>query len=434
MPGSEETLRIILDNITPLGVERVDLQSALGRVLARDVGAPWDLPLFDNSARDGFALRSADCTGEGTTLRITGFIPAGCNVSEPVLGGCAVRIMTGAPIPHNCDAVVPVEDTLETDGLVTVMAPVRRRQHIRFRGEDLTGGDLVLTEGTVIQAQEIGLLASFGQAVVPVYRKARVAVLSTGDELIELGEQPSNGRIINSNAQYLAAALREIGAEPILLCIGRDNRESLKEQLQTGLKADALITTAGVSAGARDLVRDVLAEVGVRQMLGKIDMKSGGPKAFGMKDGIPVFSLPGNPLSTMVTFEEFVRPGLLRLMGHRRTVRPYLKARLREDIRKEPGRVHCQSVRVEAENGRYMATTVGNHKACRLSTIQRANAIVILPEGPSVVAAGEEVEVHLLRGDLVLLEEPNLTAGCVPDDRVPKEGETFERRVRVATR
>ena len=432
MPNLDEALNIILGQISPLGVERVDLQSALGRVLARDLTAPWDLPHYDNSARDGFALRSADCTTEGTTLRISGFIPAGGSMSTPVLGGCAVRITTGAPIPHNCDAVVPMEDTLELDGQVTVMAPVRSGQHIRFRAEDVANGDIVLTAGTVIQSQEISLLASFGKAMVPVFRKARVAVLSTGDELIELGEQPSSGRVINSNAQYLAAALREIGAEPLLLSIARDNRESLKEQLQAGLKADALITTAGVSAGARDFVRDVLAELGVRQMLWAVDIKPGGPKYFGMKKTTPVFSLPGKPMSTMVTFEEFVRPALLRMMGHRRVIRPYVTARLRVDIHKKPGRVHCQSVRVEVESGRYIVISTGDHEEGRLRTMQRANAIAMLPKGPSLVAAGEEVAVHLLRGDLALLEEPAPVAGC--DSRLPETEGTFGGKVRVAAR
>ncbi len=432
MPSLEEALRIILGKVTPLGVERVDLQSALGRVLAKDMTATWDMPHYDNSARDGFALASADCTVEGRSLRITGFVPAGGNVSTPVLGGCAVRIMTGAPIPHNCDAVVPVEDTAEADGHVTIMTPVRPRQHVRFQGEDVAAGDTVLTAGTVVQSQEISVLASFGKAVVPVYQKARVAVLSTGDELIELGEPPAAGRIINSNAQYLAAALREIGAEPVILSIARDNRESLREQVLAGLKADALITTAGVSAGDRDLVRGVLAELGVRQLLWKVDIKPGGPKAFGMKGGTPVFSLPGNPVSTMITFEEFVRPALLRMMGHCRVVRPYVKATLREEMHKKPGSVHCQSVRIEMENGRYIATTTGDHKTCKLRTMLGANAVAMLPEEPSVVAAGEEVDVHLLRGDVGMLEELEGIDSCEYDDiALPHEGGTFGGKVRV---
>lgn len=415
MAALEEALQVILDNVAPLEVERVPLHSALGRVLARDVVAPWDMPRFNTSARDGFALRSDDFAGEGTALRIVCFIPAGA-VSGPIPAGSAARIMTGAPVPGNCDAVVPVEETAEEDGYVTIKAPVRPRQHIRFQGQDLATGDTVLAAGTVIQSQEIGVLASFGKAEVASYRKPRVAILSTGDELVELGEPARAGQIINSNAQYLAAALREIGAEPVILGIARDTRESLMEQMLSGLKADALITTAGVSVGDRDLVRGVLEELGVRQVLWKVDLKPGGPKAFGLKGRTPVFSLPGNPMSTMITFEEFVRPALLRMMGHRRVIRPYVKAILREEMHKKPGRVHCQSVRVEVENGRYVATTVGDHKACRLESLLRGNAVAVLPADPAVVAAGTEVDIHLLRGDIALLEELADTAGSVSSE------------------
>jgi molybdopterin molybdotransferase len=404
MPSFEEARSIILGQVTALGVERVELLAALGRVLAEDVTAPWDMPLYDNSAMDGFAVRYADCAAEGATLRITGYIPAGGSVSAPILAGCAVRIMTGAPIPHNCDAVVPVEETTEADGQVTIMAPVRLRQHIRYHGEDVATGDTFLTAGTVIQSPEISMLASFGKAIVPVYRKARVAVLSTGDELIELGEPPVAGRIINSNALSLAAAIREIGAEPVILGIAKDNKESHREKMLEGLKADALITSAGVSAGDRDFVRDVLAELGVRQLFWKVDIKPGGPTAFGMMEGTPVFSLPGNPVSTMITFEEFARPALLKMMGHRRVIKPYVKAVLREEARKKPGKVHFLRVRIEVEDGRYWATTSGDQNTGILRTMIRANAIAVLPKESSVVAAGTEVDVHLLRGDAAMLE------------------------------
>jgi molybdopterin molybdotransferase len=316
MPGFAGARRIILGQLHPLGVERVELLAALGRVLAEELKAPRDLPHFDNSAMDGFAVRSADCAFPGAALRVTGYIAAGGKVSAPIRKGCAVSIMTGAPIPRHCDAVVPVEETTETAGRVTITAPVRLHQHINRRGAELAMGDVLLPAGTVIRSQEIGLLASFGKAVLPVYRKARVAVLCTGDELIELGEQPSAGSIINSNAHYLAAALREIGAEPVVLCIARDNKQSHREQLREGLKADALITSAGVSLGDRDLVREVLAELGVRPILWKTGKGPGGPKAFGMKGATPVFSLPGRPKSTMITFQDFVRPALLKMMGH----------------------------------------------------------------------------------------------------------------------
>jgi len=405
MPSFGEARQIILGQVKPIGVERVELLAALGRVLAKDVKAPWDLPQYDNSGKDGFAVRSADCAVVGTTLQFAGYIPAGGSVSAPILTGCAIRIMTGALIPGNCDAVVPVEETTEANGQVTITAPVRPRQHIRYHGEDVASGDTFLTAGTIIHSPEISILASFGQAVVPVYRKARVAVLSTGDELIELGEHPENGRIINSNAIYLAAALREVGAEPVMLCIARDNKESHREKLSEGLKADALITSAGVSTGDRDLVLEVLAELGVRQMLTKADIRPGGPKSFGIKDGTPVFSLPGNPVSTIITFEELVRPALLKMMGHRQVIRPCFKATLREETHKKPGKVLFLRVRVELENGRLFAVTAGDQSTGILRTMIRANAIAVLPKELTVVSAGEEVDVHLLRYDIPLLEK-----------------------------
>ena len=404
MPTFEVARGMILSSVSPLGVERVELLAALGRVVAEDVAAPWDLPLCDNSAMDGFAVREADCR-PGGSLRVTGYIPAGGAATPAVDPGCAVRIMTGAPIPPGCDAVVPVEETEERDGAVLLRERVNRLQHIRFRGEDARSGDTVVSAGAVIRPPEISMLASFGKATVPVYRRARVAILSTGDELIELGEQPGSGRIINSNALSLAAAVREIGAEPVILGIARDNRESHREKMTEGLKADALITSAGVSAGDRDLVRDCLAELDVRQLFWKVDIKPGGPVAFGMKEGKPVFSLPGNPVSTMVTFEELVRPALLRMMGHRRVIKPYVLATLRTEVRKKAGKVHFLRVRVEVENGRYRATSAGDQNTGILGTMLRANGIAVLPKDKTMFSPGEEVAVHLLHGDAGMLEE-----------------------------
>lgn len=404
MPTFEDARSMILASVAPLGAERVELLAALGRVIAEDVAAPWDLPFCDNSAMDGFAVREADCR-VGGSLRVTGNIPAGGTVTPPIEPGCAVRIMTGAPVPPGCDAVVPVEVTEERDGAILLKERVNRHQHIRFRGEDVRSGDTVVTAGTVLYPPEISMLASFNKPFVPVYRRARVAVLSTGDELIEMGEQPADGRIINSNALSLAAAIREIGAEPIILGIARDNRESHREKMAEGLKADVLITSAGVSAGDADLVRDCLAELGVRQLFWKVEIKPGGPIAFGVNEGKPVFSLPGNPVSTLVTFEEFVRPALLRMMGHRRVIRPYVRATLRSEVRKKPGKVHFLRVRIELENGIHWATSAGDQNTGILKTLLRANGIAVLPKEKTVIAAGEEVAVHILRGDVGMLEE-----------------------------
>lgn len=392
--------QLMLEQLTPLGVERIELLSALGRVLAEDVAAPWDMPRYDHSAMDGFALRSADCAAPGGSLRIVGCVQAGGGPAGPVVPGSAVRIMTGAPVPADCDCVVPLEETRHSQDTVSILAPVRSGQHIRYQGEDVRAGEAFLREGALIEPPEIGMLAFFGKAGVQVYRRARVAILTSGDELVELGESPLSGRIINSNAFYLAAATRQIGAEPIILSIARDNKDSHREKILEGLKADALITTGGVSTGHWDLVPEVLAELGIRPVVRSSGVKGGGPKAFGMMGGIPVFSLPGKPVSTMMTFEEFVRPALLRLMGHRRVARPQLRAVLREAVTKKPGRIKYLRVRVELENGRYFAVTAGDQSTSMLRTMITANAVAVLSAERSEIAAGEEVDMHFIRGGL----------------------------------
>jgi molybdopterin molybdotransferase len=404
MPTFEEARRKILQNVTTLGIERVSLLDALGRVIAGDIIAPWDMPCFDNSAMDGFAVRAVDCLSSAA-LRITGYIPAGGAATDPLETGCAIRIMTGAPIPQGCDAVVPVEETEESGDQVGIRGEVAAGQHIRFRGEDVKTGETIIAAGTVIRPPEISMLASFGKAFLPVYRKARVAILSTGDELIELGEQMTSGRIINSNAWSLAAAVMEIGALPLILGIARDNPESHREKMLEGLKADALITSAGVSAGDRDLVRDILAELGVEQLFWRVDIKPGGPLAFGMKDGKPVFSLPGNPVSTMVTFEEFVRPALLRMMGHKRVIKPFVRAVLQSKARKKPGKINFLRVKLTTENGRYLAYSSGDQNTGILKTMLMADAIAVLPADRTEFSPGEEVDLHILSGNVDMLEE-----------------------------
>ncbi len=404
MPTFEKARSIILDNVSPLGVERLPLLDSLGMVTAEDIVAPWDMPSYDNSAMDGFAVRAADCS-EPVTLRVIGFIPAGSEATATVEPGCAIRIMTGAPTPPGCDAVVPVEETEEADRCVRLKGAVTHGQHIRFRGEDVRRGEAVIRSGTVMRPPEISMLSSFGKAFVQVFRKARVAILSTGDELIELGEPPERGRIINSNTLSLAAAVKECGAIPVILGIARDNRESHLEKIAEGLKADALITSAGVSAGDRDLVRDVLHEMGVEQVFWRVDIKPGGPTAFGLKDGKPVFSLPGNPVSTMVTFEELVKPALLRMMGHRRVIRPYVKVVLQNEARKKQGKVNFLRVRLARQDGRFLAYSSGDQHTGILRTMLSADALAVLPAERTSFSPGEEVDAHIISGNVDMLEE-----------------------------
>ena len=233
MPTFDDARTLILRSVAPLGVERVGLLESLGRVLAEDVVAPWDMPFCNNSAMDGFAVRAADCC-EPVRLKITDYVPAGRVPTTALEPGCAIKIMTGAPVPSGCDAVVPVEETEEASGHVLIKEPVTPRQHIRFTGEDVSGGERILAPGTVIKPAEISLLASFGRTLIPVYVRPRVAILSTGDELIEMGEPMAVGKIINSNELSLAASVMEVGTIPVILGIGRDDPASLREKLVEG--------------------------------------------------------------------------------------------------------------------------------------------------------------------------------------------------------
>jgi len=391
----EEARRLILDTTSPLNSERVQLLDSVGRALAEDFYAPWDLPRYDNSAMDGFAVRAADAAAQ-TELHISGYIPAGTANLQPLVPGCAIKIMTGAPIPPGCDVVVPVEETEVKDGRVRLLSSFQFREHIRCRGEDISEGTMVLPAGTLLRPPEINLLASFGQSLVTVFRRPKVAILSTGDELVELGMPFQEGRIINSNAFSLAAAVRDAGGEPLLLGIARDTLESLREKLNQGLDADVLITSAGVSAGDCDLVREVLQELGVEEKFWKIAIKPGRPTAFAIKGKTLVFSLPGNPVSTLVTFEIFVHPALRKMQGITPAIRPFTKVALAEPVRKRSERAQFQRVRVQAQGGRLVASSSGDQNTGILSTMVRANGIAVLPADRDRFEIGDEVDVLLL--------------------------------------
>lgn len=404
MVSFEEARSIILSSVQVRGVEHVHLLEATGRVLAADTVAPWDMPMWDNSAMDGYAVRYADCEQIPCRLEVTGFLPAGARADGvTVETGSAVRIMTGAPTPAGCDTVVPVEETDNGQNVVTLNERVTKGQHIRLRGEDVPVGMTFLRAGTIIRPPEVNMLATFGMALVPVFRRPVVAILSTGDELVELGRTPQAGEIINSNTLSLASAVQEVGGIPHIIGIARDNRESHLEKIRDGLKADMLITSAGVSAGDCDLVRDILEEIGAEQMFWKVAIKPGGPTAFAMYGSVPVFSLPGNPVSTMITFEEFVRPALLKMQGHQRVARSLFKAVLRESLKKKAGKMQIVRLCLEKEAGRWYATSAGNQQTAILKTMVNAQAVALLPAENCGCAAGDEVDVHFY-GNYIELE------------------------------
>jgi molybdopterin molybdotransferase len=402
MPTFLQAQNIILESVRPLPAETRSLLETVNMVASEVVPAGWDLPTFDNSAMDGYAVRSGECQ-PGRQLAVDGTVLAGGRREQPVPSLSAVRIMTGAPLPHECDAVIPFEELLQEEPeMITVPDGVKKGQHIRFRGEDIRLGEAVISPGTVIRAAEVSLLAATGTTAINVFRRVRVAILSTGDELVDAGADISTGGIINSNSPALAAAVSEAGGEPFMVGIARDTRESLREKISAGLGFDVLVTSAGVSAGERDLVREVLLEMGVKPVFWKIGIKPGGPTAFGMKGDVPVFSLPGNPVSTLLTFEEFVRPALLKMMGHQRIYRPVFKGILAEEVHKKRGKASLLRVKVQRDGNLFKLCSAGNQQTGLQRTLLNADAVAMLPADCTAFAAGEEVSFHFLSDSALL--------------------------------
>jgi molybdopterin molybdotransferase len=401
MPGFEEARRIVLERVSPMGCEVVPLLGAVGRVLAADQAAPWDMPQWDNSAMDGFAVRASDCA-EPNGLAVAGFLPAGQPAIEALANGTAIRIMTGAPLPPGADAVVPFEEAEERVGLVFARRRPVAGDHVRRRGGDIREGATALEAGAVIGAAEVSLLASLSRTSVPVVRRPRVAILSTGDELLEPGEPLAAGKIYNSNAQALAAAALRAGAIPVVLPIARDDRAALRTQLVEGLRADALVTTAGVSVGDRDLVREVLRDLAVEEVFWKVDIQPGRPTAFALSGITPVFSLPGNPVAALLTFEMFVRPALRRMMGHSRPLDVPVRARLGDAVMPRQDRVTLRRVRLERIGDQIVASSAGSQATGFLRTMVGADGVAIIPAGLDSVAAGSVVDVYTLRDDCLI--------------------------------
>jgi molybdopterin molybdotransferase len=404
MPTLDEARRLIFARTRTLGTESVALIDSLNLVTAEDIIAPWDMPSCDNSAMDGFAVRTADCTPVAS-LRITGLITAGAPSSVPIEPGCAVKIMTGARIPAGADAVVPFEDAEVHGEFVTFNASVERHQHVRLAGSDLRRGEVVIPAGTVIRAPEISMMASSNMSRVTVFRRPTVAILSTGDELVAVGESLAPGKIVDSNGVSLAAMVKECGATVQLLGIARDTVASHIDKMTAGLQADIFITSAGVSVGERDLVRQVLTDLGVSLLFHSIDVRPGGPTTFGVKDNCLIFCLPGNPVASMIIFAELVKPAILRAMGYRRVLQPVVRAILQEAASKRPGRIKLLRVRLESCGDKLLAFSAGEQTTGMLKTLLRADGLAVLPAERDSFSAGEEVEVHVLSSNVLMQQE-----------------------------
>jgi len=393
MVSIEEAQRTILEYITPLETEKVSVFQGLNRVTPEDHIAPWDIPAADNSAMDGFAFSHAALNDN--RLKVTGFLPAGEVRAVPVPPGEAIRIMTGAPVPPGCDTVVPIEDVEEDGEWIRLASPVKAGSHVRKRGEDIRHGNVVIPAGAAIRPQEIGMLSAMGTTALAVYRRSRVAILATGDELLEPGSTPAPGKIINSNSYSLAAQVLDAGGDPVLLGIAPDTLDATCDKIRAGLNADILVITGGVSVGDRDFVKVAIEELGGSVTFWKVNMKPGKPLAFAMLQGKPVFALPGNPVAAMVSFELFVRPSILKAMGHRRIFRPVVKAVLQEPATNKGMRPHLVRGIASVHDDRYHVSTTGNQSSGRLSSLIQGNGLIRLAPD-ALHAAGDEVEVLLL--------------------------------------
>ncbi len=387
----------------------VDLPDALGLVLAEDAVSDADSPPFDKALMDGYAVRSTDIVAGRVSLRVIEQVMAGQVPHQPLHTGEATQIMTGAPLPAGADAVVPVELTQRgdsRDNLVSIDGLlVKPGANVLWRGESMKAGGLVIPAGRRLRAQELGCLAELGRHRVAVYPAARVAVLATGDELVPVHETPGPGQIRNSNETLLVAQLRQVGAVPLPLGIARDERQCLKDRILTGLAQDMLLLSGGVSAGQLDLVPAVLAEIGVRQVFHKVRVKPGQPIWFGVYNRLAdagqrppcfVFGLPGNPVSSMVCFEIFVRTALRRLMGIEPAASESFRAELASDFVKARTRPTWHPAQVQRTPRGFTVTTVPWVGSADLCATAQANALVLFPPGEEVLRAGEEVEVFPL--------------------------------------
>jgi molybdopterin molybdotransferase len=405
MLSVREALDLVLSDLPHLGSEQVPLPYALGRVLAAPVRAARDIPPFRNSAMDGYAVRATDTAtatpAAAVRLRILEVVGAGALPRQTVEPGTATKIMTGSPMPDGADAVVRIEDTDEGDGGVDLHTAVAPGANVRHPGEDMRAGETVLTPGRALRPADIGVLASLGVAVVGVRRKPVVAILSTGDELVELGQPLAAGQIVNSNAYTLAAAVEAADSTPRLLGIVRDTADETRRAFLEAFDSDLVLSTGGVSMGTFDLVRATLAELGVVERFWRVAQKPGKPLAFGARNRVPVFGLPGNPVSSLVCFYLYVRPALRAMQGFERLHLPIVDATLDETVRTASGLTEFVRCTVDGEPGTYRVRPTGSQSSGVLRSLSLGQGLIVAPPEMSSIARGSRVRVMLLNDDAV---------------------------------
>ena len=403
MTTYREALGLVLDSVSPLPARPTPLFDALGLVLAGRVVSPETVPPFTNSAMDGYAVRAEDlAAASGDTpalLEVLADLPAGSVTDLEVRPATAIRIMTGAPLPAGADTVVPVEATTSEGSRVRIPASPKRGANVRYAGEDLREGEELLPEGFVLNPASLGVLASVGLAEVSARPRVRVAILTTGDELVEASARPGPGQIRDSNVQTMCGQAAAFGAVPIPIPRVPDAREAVTAALERArAEADVIVTNGGISVGDYDFIKDVLAGFGAREVFWKVKQKPGGPLGFWLWGGTPVFGIPGNTVAAMVCMEEYVRPALRKMMGHARLLRPEVTAVFEGDFRKSApdGKVHLVRVRARREGGRVVVSPSGPQGSGILTSMLRSNALALVPADALALKSGDEVSVHLV--------------------------------------
>jgi molybdenum cofactor synthesis domain-containing protein len=395
-----EAERLVLENVSQLPAENVPLVEAPGLTLAEDVRARFDSPPFDNSAVDGYAVRSADAEA-GRSFRVVDEAPAGRPATRSVGEGEAIKIFTGGVIPEGADAVVMVENTSGWSEEFELKKAASPGQNVRRSGEDVREGDIILREGTQVGPPEIALAATQGYGRLPVLRRPKLVVLSTGTELVEPGVRDlAPGEIYDSNSFAVISQAHEIGAEARRISAASDDanliRDAMKEALET---ADVVVTSGGVSVGEKDLVKGTMLELGVEQVFWGVKFKPGKPLFFGMKGDVRFFGLPGNPVSAMVCFELFVRPALMKMMGREDRKRPRVEVYFEEDVKNRFGRMHAMRVSLQRTEKGWLARSVGAQGSGLVSSLTKADALALIGPESEGVRAGEPVEAIVLRDE-----------------------------------
>jgi molybdopterin molybdotransferase len=409
MISVEKARQTILAHFQQLDIEKVNILDALNRVAGEDILAVHHIPPADNSAMDGYAVRHMDTKSatkaKPVRLAIIEDIRAGIVSGKNLQRGEAARIMTGAIIPQGADAVVRQEDCLRDGQTVSICVTVKKDQDIRFAGEDVKKGELVIPRGTIIKPAVIGMLASLGYASIQVHQRPRVAIMATGDELVDIQVNPPRGKIVNSNSYALAAQVSACGGIPVMLGIAGDKKAELKKKLKKALNADLIISSGGVSVGDFDFVKDVMQEIGNSMYFWQVAMRPGKPLAFGAVEGVPLFGLPGNPVSVMVSFEQFVRPALLKMQGHSKIFRQTIKAVNAREFKKKAGIRHFIRAIIRKQKDKYIVSTTGEQGSGILQSMVLANGLIIIDEKTTLVKKGDLVNVQLLDDSVFLSEK-----------------------------